>query len=46
MEIHHKIAGIILKDRKLLMVRKYDEPHYYIMPGGKRKSQEKTQDRL
>ena len=34
MEIHHKIAGIIIKDKKLLMCRKYDEPHF-IMPGGK-----------
>lgn len=34
MEIHHKVAGIIIKDRKLLMCRKYDEPHF-IMPGGK-----------
>ena len=34
MEIHHKIAGIIIKDGKLLICRKYDEPHF-IMPGGK-----------
>ncbi|MEM4230273.1 MAG: NUDIX domain-containing protein [Candidatus Pacearchaeota archaeon] len=33
-EIHHKIAGIIIKDKKLLMARKYDEPHF-IMPGGR-----------
>ncbi len=33
-EIHHKVAGIIIKDRKLLMCRKYDEPHF-IMPGGR-----------
>jgi 8-oxo-dGTP pyrophosphatase MutT (NUDIX family) len=34
MEIHHKIAGIIIKNKKLLMVRKYNEPHF-IMPGGR-----------
>jgi len=34
MEIHHKIAGIIINNRKLLMCRKYEEPHF-IMPGGK-----------
>ena len=34
MEIHHKIAGVIIKNKKLLMVRKYNEPHF-IMPGGK-----------
>lgn len=34
MEIHHKIAGIIIKDKRLLMCRKYDEPHF-IMPGGR-----------
>jgi len=36
MEIHHKVAGVILRDRKFLMVRKYDEPHF-IMPGGRMK---------
>lgn len=34
MVIHYKVAGIIIKDRKLLMCRKYDEPHF-IMPGGR-----------
>src|SRR3989344_6357206 len=34
MEIHHKIAGIIIENKKLLMVRKYNEPHF-IMPGGR-----------
>jgi len=34
MEIHHKLAGIIIKDKKLLMCRKYNEPHF-IMPGGR-----------
>ncbi len=38
-EIHHKIAGIIIKNKKLLMCRKYDEPHF-IMPGGKVKGRE------
>ena len=33
-EIHHKIAGIIIRNKKLLMCRKYDEPHF-IMPGGR-----------
>lgn len=34
MEVYHKIAGIIIKDKKLLMVKKYDESHF-IMPGGR-----------
>jgi len=34
MEIHNKVAGIMIKNRKLLMCRKYDEPHF-IMPGGR-----------
>lgn len=34
MEIHYKIAGIIIKNKKLLMCRKYDESHF-IMPGGR-----------
>lgn len=33
-EIHHKIAGIIIRNRKLLMCRKYNEPHF-IMSGGR-----------
>lgn len=44
MEIHHKIAGVIIKNKKLLMVRKYGEPHF-IMPGGKiinRETKEQT----
>ena len=39
MKIHHKIAGIIIKNKKLLMVKKYDEPHF-ILPGGKIKENE------
>jgi 8-oxo-dGTP diphosphatase len=34
METHHKIAGIIIRERKLLMCRKYNELHF-IMPGGR-----------
>jgi len=34
MEIHHKIAGIIIKNKKLLMVKKEGESHF-IMPGGR-----------
>ena len=34
MEIHYKIAGLILKNNKVLMVKKEGEPHF-IMPGGK-----------
>ena len=34
MKVHHKIAGVIIRNKKLLMVRKYNEPHF-IMPGGK-----------
>lgn len=45
MEIHHKIAGIIIKNKKLLMVRKYDEPHF-IMPGGKVLDGESEQETL
>ena len=45
MEIHHKIAGIIIKNKKLLMVRKYDEPHF-IMPGGKMKDKETKEQTL
>ncbi len=46
-KIHHKIAGIILKNKKLLMTRKYNEPHF-IMPGGeirKKETPEKTLSR-
>jgi 8-oxo-dGTP pyrophosphatase MutT (NUDIX family) len=45
METHHKIAGIIIKDKKLLMCRKYDEPHF-IMPGGKVEEGESKEDTL
>lgn len=34
MEIHHKVAGVIIQNRKLLMVRRYDEEHF-IIPGGR-----------
>jgi len=44
-EIHYKIAGIIIKNRKLLMCRKYNEPHF-IMPGGKMKEGETKQETL
>ena len=45
MEIHHKIAGIIIRNRKLLMCRKYDEPHF-IMPGGRVREGESIKDTL
>ena len=45
METHHKIAGIIIRNKKLLMCRKYDEPHF-IMPGGKLESGETPKRRL
>ena len=45
MEVHHKIAGIIIKNRKLLMCRKYDEPHF-IMPGGKVEEGESKEETL
>lgn len=45
MEIHHKIAGVIIKDKKFLMVRKYDEPHF-IMPGGKKLENETPEQTL
>jgi len=44
-EIHHKIAGIIIRNRKLLMCRKYDEPHL-IMPGGKLEEGETKEETL
>lgn len=44
-EIHNKIAGIIIKNKKLLMCRKYDELHF-IMPGGRVKEGEKPEDAL
>lgn len=44
-EVHNKIAGIIIKNRKLLMCRKYDEPHF-IMPGGKIKEGETPEKTL
>lgn len=44
-EIHHKIAGILLKDKKFLMVRKYDEPHF-IMPGGRVEEEETEEETL
>ena len=34
MEIHHKIAGLIIKNGKILLTRKYDEDQF-IIPGGK-----------
>ena len=45
MEIHHKIAGVIIRNRKLLMCRKYDEPHF-IMPGGRVKEKENKEETL
>jgi len=45
MRIHHKIAGIILKNKQLLMCRKYDEPHF-IMPGGEIKKGETSEQTL
>ena len=44
MEIHHKIAGVIIINRKLLMVRKYNEPNF-IMPGGRIKEKESNPKR-
>lgn len=44
-EIHHKIAGIIIKNKKLLMCRKYDEPHF-IMPGGRKVESETAEETL
>ncbi len=45
MEIHNKIAAIVIRDRKLLMCKKYDEPHF-IMPGGKIEPGETPKTRL
>ncbi len=45
MEIHHKVAGVILKNKKMLMCRKYDEPHF-IMPGGKILNRETAEQTL
>ncbi|MFH1420694.1 MAG: NUDIX domain-containing protein [Candidatus Aenigmatarchaeota archaeon] len=43
--IHHKIAGIIIKNKKLLMCRKYDEEHF-IIPGGRPKASESVEQTL
>ncbi|MEK6820709.1 MAG: NUDIX domain-containing protein [Nanoarchaeota archaeon] len=45
MKIHHKIGGIIIQNKKLLVVRKYGEPHF-IIPGGKTKAGEKEEETL
>ncbi len=45
MEIHHKIAGIIIENKKLLMCKKYNEPHF-IMPGGRVKEGETPEQTL
>ncbi|MFH1500669.1 MAG: NUDIX domain-containing protein [archaeon] len=45
MSLHHKIAAIILKDKKLLMVRKENEPHF-IMPGGRATGRDSKKDTL
>ena len=45
MEIHHKIAGVIIRNKKLLMVKKYNEPHF-IMPGGKLEKSETPKQTL
>ena len=45
MEIYHKIAGVIIRNKKLLMVRKYNEPHF-IMPGGRVEEKESKDETL
>lgn len=45
MKIHNKIAGIIIKDKELLMCKKYNEPHF-IMPGGRVEDNENDQETL
>lgn len=45
MEVHHKIAGLIIKNKKLLMCRKYNESHL-IMPGGRIKENETKEQTL
>jgi 8-oxo-dGTP pyrophosphatase MutT (NUDIX family) len=45
MEIHHKIAGLIIKDRKILVTRKYNEPHF-IIPGGRQEQGESAKETL
>jgi len=45
MEMHYKIAGIIIKNKKLLMCRKYDEPHF-IMLGGRILNEETPHETL
>lgn len=45
MEIHYKIAGLILKNNKVLMVKREGEPHF-IMPGGKIKERETKKQAL
>jgi len=43
--IYHKIGAVILKNKKLLMCRKYNEPHF-ILPGGKIKQGETPEKTL
>jgi 8-oxo-dGTP diphosphatase len=45
MEIHHKIAGLIIKDKKILVTRKYNEPHF-IIPGGRVEEGESARETL
>ena len=45
MEIHHKIAGLIIKDKKILVTRKYNELHF-IIPGGQVKEGESARETL
>ena len=45
MELHHKIAGLIIKNGKILMTRKYDEDRF-IIPGGKIVSGESPRETL
>jgi len=43
--IHNKVAGIIIKDKKMLMCKQYDEPHF-IMPGGRPDEGETSEETL
>ena len=45
MEIHHKIAGLIIKDGKILLTRKYDEEQF-IIPGGRILPEENARETL
>ncbi len=45
MKLHYKIGAAIIRNKKLLMCRKKDEPHF-ILPGGRPQSSETPEQAL